>query len=349
MTITEGTEKEAIQLLFVGDCMFGRLVNDFLEGAPPEQPWGDTLPIFRQADWRVCNLECVLSDRGAPSAPESKAFHFRSAPKNVAVLLAAGIDAVSIANNHVLDYGEEALLQMLEVLDRAGIAHSGAGENFAKASAAACANVRGVRVGLAAFTDNEPSWEAAAARPGTFYLPVDPTDRRAQHLLALVQEYKRGLDVLIVSAHWGSNWGYEPTEEHIAMAHALVDAGADLIFGHSSHVFRGIEFYRGCPILYGAGNFIDDYAVDEIERNDYSFIYVAAWGGAGRCTLRLYPTMIRDFHACRAVGAQARPIVDKMAGLCAALGTPVRRHPTDQLLEIAASASAVPVSPAEGI
>jgi poly-gamma-glutamate capsule biosynthesis protein CapA/YwtB (metallophosphatase superfamily) len=340
----EKIEKASMSLLFVGDCMFGRLVNDLLEDAPPEYPWGDTLPIFRRADWRVCNLECVLSDRGTPWAPESKPFHFRSASKNIAVLQAAKIDAVSIANNHVLDYGEEALLQMLEILDGAGIVHSGAGKNLAEASRLACATVQGWRLGFAAFTDNEASWEAAASRPGIFYLPVDLTDRRAKNLLGLIGESKKDFDILIVSAHWGPNWGYEPPKEHVAFAHALIDAGADLIFGHSSHVFRGIEFYRGRPILYGTGNFIDDYAVDEIERNDYSFIFLIKPSGAAPWRLWLYPTMIHDFHASRALGEQARPMVDKMTELCTALGTPVRWLPTEQSLEIVGSPSAIPAS-----
>ncbi|HXG49726.1 MAG TPA: CapA family protein, partial [Methylomirabilota bacterium] len=90
------------KLLFVGDVMLGRLVNDLLKHEPPEYPWGNTLPLFRQADWRCCNLECAISDRGSPWSETPKVFHFRSAAKNIAVLKAARIDAVSLANNHSL-------------------------------------------------------------------------------------------------------------------------------------------------------------------------------------------------------------------------------------------------------
>ena len=118
-------EGASFRLAVVGDCMLGRLVNDTLEHEPPEYPWGDTLPILLGADGRICNLECVISDRGEPWSVYPKAFHFRSAAKNVAVLGAARMNAVSLANNHALDYGYDALEEMLEILSRSGIAWSG--------------------------------------------------------------------------------------------------------------------------------------------------------------------------------------------------------------------------------
>lgn len=93
-------------------------------------------------------------------------------------------------------------------------------------------------------------------------------------LFKLIEKIRPEVDLLIVSAHWGGNWGYKPPKEHKAIAHALIDRGTDLVFGHSSHVFRGIEIYKNRPIIYSAGDFVDDYAVNEIERNDESFIFV---------------------------------------------------------------------------
>jgi len=116
--------------LFAGDVMLGRMVNEVLQREPPEYPWGDTLTVFREVAWRFCNLECVLADSWDPGSLPNKAFHFRSDAKNVAVLQAAGIDAVSLANNHTLDFGQETLAATLDVLDRAGISHSGAGKDI---------------------------------------------------------------------------------------------------------------------------------------------------------------------------------------------------------------------------
>jgi poly-gamma-glutamate capsule biosynthesis protein CapA/YwtB (metallophosphatase superfamily) len=328
------SQHDSLHVLLVGDCMLGRLVNEVLESAPPESPWGNTLPILHSADWRLCNLECVISDQGTPWSAYPKAFHFRSAAKNIAVLEAARINAVSLANNHVLDYGYDALIEMLGILDHAEIAHSGAGLNYGEASRLAISEVAGRKLGLLAFTDNEPDWEATADRPGIFYVPTDLSDFRAAKLLGIVQESRKVVDLVIVSAHWGSNWGYRPPHDHVIFAHALIDAGADLIFGHSCHVFRGIEFYKGRPILYGAGDFVDDYAIDEIERNDQSFIYAIEMAGRVPCRLSLYPTLIRVCHASLAEGVQALSITEKMTELCAAFNTPIRWSQARRCLEI---------------
>jgi poly-gamma-glutamate synthesis protein (capsule biosynthesis protein) len=337
MTIEPAHPKNGtIQILIVGDCMLGRGLDQALRRYPPEYPWGDTLPLFHGADVRICNLECVLSDRGEPWAEDEKAFHFRSDAGNVAALTRAGFNMVSIANNHVLDYGYEALQQMLEVLDAAGIVHGGAGANWAQASRIALHQTAGWRLGLLAFTDNEPPWEAKSQRPGTFYVPVTLQDPRAQNLIRIVRE-RNDLDILIGSAHWGSNWGYTPPEAHVEFAHALVDAGADIIFGHSSHVVRGIEFYKNRPILYSTGDFVDDYAVDPDERNDQSFIFQVEMNVAGPARLRLRPTMIDYCQARLASEAEAPSVAAKMQALCAPFGTRTLWDPEQQILEVTAA------------
>ena len=245
------------------------------------------------------------------------------------------MNAVSLANNHVLDYGYDALIEMLGILDRAGIVHSGAGLDYGEASRLATSEVSGRKLGLLAFTDNEPDWEATADRPGVFYVPTDLTDSRATKLLEIIRGSRKVVDLLVVSAHWGSNWGDHPPHGHLIFAHALIEAGADIIFGHSSHVFRGIEFYKGQPILYGAGDFVDDYAIDEIERNDQSFIYVLEMAGRIPHGVRMYSTLIRGCHASLAEGLHALGITNKMAELCAAFHTPTRWNQSRRCMEIA--------------
>lgn len=328
--------KTPFNLLLLGDVMLGRLVNETLQAAAPEYPWGDVLPVLRDADWRLCNLECVISDRGEPWSVYPKAFHFRSDAKNIAVLKTAGINAATLANNHVLDYGYDALREMLEILDRAGVVHAGAGLNDAEASRMAISEVHGQKIGIIAFTDNEPDWEAAPGQPGIFYVPANLDDSRAATLIELVRDSSANVDLLIVSAHWGSNWGYRPPAEHVVLAHALIDAGADIVFGHSCHVFRGIEFYKGRPILYSAGNFVDDYAVDRIERNDQSFIFLLEMEGRIPRAVRLYPTLIRACHAFLADGVQALTIAEKMKRLCADLHTHAAWNPSQGCVEVEA-------------
>nr|BBH95729.1 capsule biosynthesis protein [Thermogemmatispora argillosa] len=322
-------------LVFLGDVMLGRLVNQVLQQTGAAYPWGDTLPLLLQADSRICNLECVLADIGSPWTLTPKVFHFRSDARNVAVLQAARIDAVSLANNHTLDFGYEALLQMLAILRQAGITFAGAGATSAEARQPALWEVGGRKLGLLALTDNEPAWEAGPERPGIWYMPMTLTDPRSAELYAALRSVRAQVDWLIVSLHWGGNWGYTPPAEHRAFAHALIEAGVDIIYGHSAHVVRGIEIYRGRPILYSCGDWVDDYAVDPHERNDLSFLFGVEIVGSQLTRLLLYPTVIRAFQARRAYGADRQQIVATMQRLCAMLGTATRWLEPEGCLEIA--------------
>ncbi len=321
-----------LRLLFVGDVMLGRGVNEVLRATSPEYPWGDTLPRFRSVDFRMCNLECAISTRGEPWP--DKAFHFRSDPNNVAVLEVAGIDAVSLANNHALDFGPDALADTMAILDRARIAHAGAGMDRASAFAPAFKEVDGTRIAIVSFTDNQPDWEATPGGPGIAYVPVDFREERAARLFETIALARLQADLLIVSAHWGSNWGCEPPRCHRPFARHLIDLGADVLFGHSGHVFRGVEVYRGRPIIYCAGDFVDDYAVDELERNDESFIFVVDLVSHQPERVTLYPGMIEGYQARLASAERAAAIRSKMMRLCDAMGTAVLRDARQTWLEI---------------
>jgi len=327
-----------LKLLFVGDVMLGRLVNEVLKGKPPTYPWGDTLSLLRDTDVRICNLECVLSDWGTPWSATPKVFHFRSDAKNVQTLTTAHIDAVSLANNHVLDFEYEGLFHMMNTLQEAGIHYAGAGATLREASAPAIWSVNGKTIGLLAFTDNEPAWSATDEQPGIWYVPIELHEKRAEQLFEVVRRTKEDVDILVVSAHWGPNWGYVPPAEHLPFARALIDAGADAIFGHSGHVIRGIEIYKDKPILYCAGDFIDDYAVDEIERNDRSCVFVVETDGAAISRLFLYPTVIQQFQARRAESNERSAIVTTMQKLCTALHTATTWNEQEGHLAIMTSA-----------
>jgi poly-gamma-glutamate synthesis protein (capsule biosynthesis protein) len=321
-------------IALLGDVMLGRLVNERLKTVGPDYPWGDTLPVLGGAHLRIANLECVLAAGGAPQP--GKVFHFRSDPKNVESLRRAGIDVVSLANNHVLDFGVDAFREMPPTLDAAGILHAGAGADRETARRPAVVRVAGTAVGLIAFTDNQPDWEADQD-PGVHYVPVVEDDRRVAELLELVRRTKERVQLLVVSAHWGPNWGSEVPAEHRALAHALVGAGADVVFGHSPHIFRGVELYRHRPIIYSAGDFVDDYAVDPVERNDHSFVFLLETEGPVPRALRLHPTVIAEFQA-RLAGRRARDIAERMQRLCKRLGTESSWNPDGRFLEIPISA-----------
>jgi poly-gamma-glutamate capsule biosynthesis protein CapA/YwtB (metallophosphatase superfamily) len=310
-----------LKLLLVGDVMLGRLVNERLQTQPPEYPWGNTLPLFHSADWRICNLECVISDNGTPWARSPKASHFQSDAKNLAVLMAAHMDAVALANNHTLDFNHRGMVSMLKLLDNANINHNGLGLNRVEATQMAVREVRGIRIGLISFTDNEPAWDAGEDHPGVFYVPVETYDERTAELLLKVRKARGQADVLIVSAHWGGNGDTHPPEQHITLAHGLIRAGADVVFGHSTPFCRGIEVFEGGLILYSTGSFVDDYPVDQIKRNDRSWAFEIHTEGNQITHLNLYPTIIRNCQARLAEPAEAVARFPAMQKLCAPFGT----------------------------
>ena len=321
-----------MKILFVGDVMLGRLVDGILREYPASYIWGDTLPVFKNADIKICNLECVIAKGGKPWP--GKTFHFRTSPKNVKVLNVASFSPVSVANNHTMDFGPGALSEMIKILKNESINFAGAGADIVEASMPALENGAGNYVGMISFCDDMQNWQAKENKPGIFYVPTSLKDKRAKNLIDLLQKTRDDVKTLIVSAHWGSNWGYEVPKSHIPFAHALVDAGADIIFGHSGHVFRGIEIYKGKPIIYCAGNFIDDYAVSEDERNDESFIFIVDVKGKKIAKLTAIPTIIENCQALLAKGERAKTIARKMQDLSQKFKTNFRMNKTNYRLTI---------------
>ncbi len=328
-----------MRVMFLGDVMLGRLVNEYLTTAPPESPWGDTLAVLRSADALFINLECVLSDRGAPWP--QKPFTFRSDAKNVAVLTAARVTATSLANNHSLDYGPEALLDCLAGLRAHAILPAGAGPSMDAAQAPAVATVGEVRVAFVAFTDDVPAWEAGAAAPGVFHVPLSATplqvdDPRFGTLLRIIESARAQSDLVIVSAHWGPNWGAVPLAEHTRAAYLFIDRGADVVFGHSPHIVRGVEIYRQRAILYSCGDYVDDYAVDAAQRNDESGIFSLDYDSGRLRQIIFIPTLITRFQARLARGPGREHMLRKMQTSCARLGTAGEEAPEGLRIPVSA-------------
>ena len=225
--------------------------------------WGDAL---RELDARAPDLRIVNLETGITTSEEAlpKGINYRMEPRNVPCLTALGIDCCVLANNHVLDWGMPGLLETLDVLRRAGIATAGAGRNAAEAGRPALLETRGkgrvLVFGFGSPTSGvPPSWSATESRPGVRVLP-DLSPRTASGVADRIAALSRPGDLVVASIHWGGNWGYEIPRDQRDFAHRLVDAGrVDVVHGHSSHHPRGIEVYRGRPILYGCGDFVNDY------------------------------------------------------------------------------------------
>jgi poly-gamma-glutamate capsule biosynthesis protein CapA/YwtB (metallophosphatase superfamily) len=318
-----------MKIALTGDVMLGRVVDEHVirnTALPPEAVWGDVLSLLLTADRLLCNLECVISSKGEAWHPESKAFHFRAHPRAINVLKAAGVDGVTLANNHSLDYGSAALAECLGLLDRADIRHAGAGINLEAALAPALLSGATGNVAVMALSDNEPEWAARSGAPGVNHVGyntgglVEPYRSRMKHAIG---EARQRASFVIISAHVGPNWG-SPSPALQALAHDLLDLGADLYWGHSNHTPQGIEIYHGKVILYSTGDFIDDYAVDPIERNDLSFLFVLDLEHEGVRMVRLYPVAIERCRVRLAGGTEVRFLEQRMQAKCALFGTKIQ-------------------------
>ena len=315
-----------MQIALTGDVMLGRLVDQYViqnRSVRPEALWGDILPVMSGADCRLINLECVISSQGEEWHPTTKEFHFRARPRALDFLRAAKIDGVTLANNHVLDYGPDALLDCVKLLDRAGIKLTGAGATLEEALAPAVFGLPEGRVAVVSLTDNEPEWEATRAKPGVNYVAyndrglVEPYRSRMAQLLASA---RRQADMVIVGAHVGPNWG-APSRAMQALARELIDMGADLYWGHSNHTPQGIQLYKGKTVIYSAGDFIDDYMVDKDERNDLSFLFMLDVEKNRIVRISLYPVRIEDFGVRRANEREWQFLTRTMQAKCKAFGT----------------------------
>jgi poly-gamma-glutamate capsule biosynthesis protein CapA/YwtB (metallophosphatase superfamily) len=335
----ETAARRAVRIFFCGDVMTGRGIDQvlphpceprlyesyvtsaadyvrFAEEANGPIPraaefsyvWGAALPELARAppDLRIVNLETSItrSDAYVP-----KGINYRMSSENAGCLHAAGIDCCVLANNHVLDWGRAGLLDTLSNLERLGIKFAGAGSDLAQASAPAVLDVSGGGR-VIVFSLGSPSsgiprdWAATGEAAGVNLLP-DFSDATVARIADDVARVRRAGDLVIASIHWGSNWGYDIPEAHRRFAHALVDqAGVSVVHGHSSHHPKAIEVHRNRLILYGCGDFLDDYegirGYEEF-RDDLVLMYFASLDAASGdlIALDMVPLQMRRFQLVR--------------------------------------------------
>jgi poly-gamma-glutamate synthesis protein (capsule biosynthesis protein) len=296
----------------------------------PAYVWGDAIAELDRAapDARIVNLE--VSVTRSAEYWRGKGINYRMHPANVACLTAARIDVCALANNHVLDYGRAGLDETLATLLAAGLKTAGAGRNLAEAQRPAIAVLPGGQRAIVFAFGTEasgipPAWSATEERPGVVLLR-DLSNATADEVVERVRQVKRPGDVVIASIHWGTNWGYEVPPAHVRFAHGLIDGGVDVIHGHSSHHPRPIEVYRNKLVLYGCGDFIDDYegiAGYEEFRDDLALMYFpTVESHTGRLVeLRMTPMRIRRMRLNRASPTEAEWLRDRLTAVSAAFGS----------------------------
>lgn len=296
---------------------------------PYNYVWGDALGAFAAADVRIINLETSVTRRGKPGP---KGIHYRMAPEHVPVLSAASIDCCILANNHVLDWGYEGLLDTLDALHGAGMQTAGAGRDAAEAAKPArvtSATGRNILIyALATPSSGVPEdWEAAGNRPGVAFL--DRVSAAAASAIAdRILRQQQAEDLVVLSIHWGSNWGFHIPLAERDFAHEVIDSGAvDLLLGHSSHHPKGIEVRRDRPIFYGAGDLINDYegigGHDEFHPN-LALLHSASFSDGGVLNaLRCIPFRVENFRLKHPRDYDAPWLLDTMARECRAFGEQV--------------------------
>jgi poly-gamma-glutamate synthesis protein (capsule biosynthesis protein) len=302
--------------------------------------WGDALAELASPGVRarIVNLETSITR--CDDHWRGKDVHYRMHPDNVTCLKSALIDCCVVANNHTLDYGHAGLIETLDTLKKVGVKCAGAGRSLAEAEAPAIVDVAGggrvIVFGFGAKTSGIPgAWAATQGRPGVDML-ADLSERTVDRIAARIRTVKRAGDVVVASIHWGGNWGFAVPREHVRFAHALVQAGVDIIHGHSSHHVRPIEVFEGKLILYGCGDFLDDYegiGGHEEFRDDLALLYAPTVDPAnGRLAdLRMPPMQIRNFRLNRASGEDAAWLRDTLNRMSARFGFQVALHGEDRL------------------
>jgi poly-gamma-glutamate capsule biosynthesis protein CapA/YwtB (metallophosphatase superfamily) len=306
----------------LGDVMLGRKVAERLAARPALELWSPELQAACGAcDALVLNLECCASDRGAPtSLIPDKPFFFRAPPGGIDALDAVGASVASVANNHVLDFGPDALTDTLVHLRRAGITAAGAGVAVTDARRGVVVPAGPLRLGVLALSDH-PAEYAAGERPGIAHANL--RDGLPDWVTGELRRLRSHADVVLAFPHWGPNMTTRPAAWQRERACELLGAGADAVAGHSAHVFHGVERIASGPVLYDLGGALDDYAVDAELRNDLGVL--ALWRPRAQPDLELIGLRL-DF--CRTEVANAGDadwIARRLDAACAELGSTIER------------------------
>jgi len=305
-----------VRLALAGDTMLGRMVAERLTADGPDSLFAPAVvDAAREADLFVLNLECCISERGARWAAPGKPFFFRAPPVAVETLRLLGVDCVTLANNHALDYGEEALADTLDHLAVAGIAAVGAGPDLATARAPAVLEHDGFRLGVVGATDHPADFAAATDRPGVAF--ADLAFAVPEWFAQAVTDVAAVADAVLVTPHWGPNMVPVPVPHVRDAARVLRGAGGSLIAGHSAHVFHGVDN----RVIYDLGDFVDDYQVDRRLRNDLGVLWFVDFDADGIPTrLEGLPLRLEFCHTCMAIGDDAAWVRGRLRTACAEFG-----------------------------
>lgn len=306
-TAGEESRKAAILLNVVGDIMLA---------GEPQDPFGEVLGILQEADLNFANLEAPLTTEGKPA--RGKKFTFQVPPAMVETLASARFSLLSLANNHIMDYGVVGLRNTRQALREKGIAFAGAGETLGEARRPAVVVIRGKKVGLLAYSVTLPEeFYATPSSPGTAFA-------KEEYVAHDIPAARHDVDLLLVSFHWGEELKRDPKAYQMALAHRAIDLGADAVLGHHPHVYQSIEIYHGVPIFYSLGNFAFFPAGPSVTKG---LLVRIVFEGRGAQAIELIPLNVSS----REVGGRprllseddARQVIDDVKEISSRFGTQI--------------------------
>lgn len=238
-------------LRFGGDVIMSNAFENYIKSNGVDYMWSDVSNLFNSSDYSIVNLETSVSLRGSDTKP--KGYGFRAMPDTLKGLTNAGIDMVSISNNHVLDYGYDAFLDTMTNLDNNNISYVGAGVNYNEASSVVIKEINGLKIGFfgASSIYVSDSWVATDSKGGIMSIKEQYYDK----IYEIVDKNKDSVDYLVFLLHFGREHTYYPEDFQVELAHNLIDRGVDVIVGHHSHSLHGVEYYKQGIIFYSLGNF----------------------------------------------------------------------------------------------
>lgn len=315
---SSASRPETISIAAVGDMLFDRNVKKLVQQRGGEAPLRYVASHLAKADVTVGNLETPLATGGTRNPVKEPQYAFRGDQRGVKGLSAAGFDAVSLANNHMMDYGTPALTETLANLDRAGIAHSGAGTDTAGAwKPATVVTPDGTRIAYLAFTHIlPPGYLAGTGRAGVASGKMD-----MKLVTDAIRKAKKNHDYVLVSFHWGVEYEPAANGDQRHWAHQAVDAGADMVLAHHPHVIQGVEYYKDRLIAYSLGDFVFDHYSRETGE---SFILDARLGPDGVTDAVATPVYLDQFGAPEFVtGSEASTILSRLKKISSPFGTTV--------------------------
>lgn len=324
--LQKNISKRTVRLILAGDVMLGRLVGEAILKYGADYPLGEVSETLKNADLTIVNLECALTSSNTRWPGERKAFYFGAPPGAIQSLIGAGIDGVSLANNHTLDFAVEGLFETVNLLRKHHIQFVGAGSNLKEARKPATFKHQGIKFGMVAYCDHQEDFSASEERPGIAYLDLEKRENALDRIREDLSQMKEAkVDWPILSLHWGPNMVRQPSGRFRRFAHEAIDSGYKILFGHSAHLFHGVEIYKECPILYSAGDFVDDYQVDPELRNDHQLFFELVVTGNSLERIFLHPVFIQNCQVVPAGEEAFEYTVRKMMELCEEMGTNVNR------------------------